>query len=393
VTPAETRTAPRARWRLARVLSWGLAIVALAFVAWVIPLRDRCWDPRSPQSTRVAVSRAASECVLHLRSGDVPIDAGECAQLRCEPGVVPTLAAARLGVLLALLAVYAGGTLAWAARWRALLGFAGIDIRLGEVWRLSIEAQAGGILLPGGIGGDAFRIASVVSRPAAVRPSLAIVVASVLLDRAIGLSLIAAVACALGLAFAGHAVGFDAGTLLAVLAAIPVAVFVGIFVLRAAPEAALAKLFGTSRIGRAVEQVVSPVLAYVRDPRAPRAIAWAVAWSLIVAASQLAVVRGLVTALGATPSLVGGGEKWVYVGAAMAFIVGAIPALPGGWGTADATYVFFFGLAGLAPGVGLSVCLLFRLFWYLSGIVGAILYLTRSGASAGARAAKSMSKR
>jgi uncharacterized protein (TIRG00374 family) len=85
-------------------------------------------------------------------------------------------------------------------------------------------------------------------------------------------------------------------------------------------------------------------------------------------------------------------EKWVYVGAAMAFIVGAIPALPGGWGTADATYVFFFALAGLGPSVGLSVCLLFRLFWYLSGIVGAILHLTRPGAAAGAASADSLGK-
>lgn len=376
---------PRAPRRAMRVFSWGLAIVALGFVAWVIPLRDRCWDPRSPHSTHVAVSRTATGCVLHLRSGDIPIDGRECGELRCEPGVLPTLAGARLDVLLGLLALYAAGTLVWAARWRALLGFAGIDLRVSEVWRLSIEAQAGGILLPGGIGGDAFRITSVVSRPS--RPRAAIVVASVLLDRAIGLSLIAAVAGALGFAVAGKAVGFDAGSLLTVLAAIPVAVFVGIVALRGGLGSVLMKLFGKLP---AVEPVAASVLAYVRDPRAPRAIAWAVGWSLLLAASQLAIIRGLVVALGATPAA--GGEKWVYVGAAMAFIVGALPALPGGWGTADATYVFFFSLAGLPPGVGLSVCLLYRLFWYLSGIVGGILHVMRSGAPARAAAAKSMGK-
>lgn len=217
------------------------------------------------------------------------------------------------------------------------------------------------------------------------------VVASVLLDRAIGVSLIAAIAGGLGFAFAGKAVGFDAGSLLAALAAIPIAVFVGLALLRGVPGTALERIFSTSRLGRAVGPVAAPVLAYVRDPRAPRALGWAVAWSVIVAGSQLAVVRGLVVALGATPSALGG-EKWVYVGAAMAFIVSAVPALPGGWGTADATYVFFFGLAGLAPGVGLSVCLLFRMFWYLLGIVGGILLLTRSGPSPGAASAKSMGK-
>jgi uncharacterized membrane protein YbhN (UPF0104 family) len=379
---------------IGRALSWGLAIVALGFVVWVIPLRDRCWDPRAPGSTRVAVTRTHAGCVLHLSSGDVTVDADECAGLRCEPGVLPTLAGARLGVLTALLALYASGTFAWAARWRSLLGFADVDLSVAQVWRLSVEAQAGGILLPGGIGGDAFRIASVVARPprpGRARAPTSIVVASVLLDRAIGLSLIAAVAGALGFAFAGRAVGADAGVLLAALAAIPVGVFAGLALLRGTrglPTLPVATSLRESRIGRAVEAWAAPVLSYLRDPRAPAAIARAVGWSLLVAASQLLVIRGLVFALGASPTA----EKWVYVGAAMAFIVGAIPALPGGWGTADATYVFFFALAGLRPSVGLAVCLLYRLFWYLSGIVGAILHLTRPSAAAGAASADSLGK-
>jgi uncharacterized membrane protein YbhN (UPF0104 family) len=61
----------------------------------------------------------------------------------------------------------------------------------------------------------------------------------------------------------------------------------------------------------------------------------------------------------------------------MAFIVAALPGLPGAWGTADATYVVFFGLAGVAPGAAIGVCLTFRLFWYLLGMAGAILYVAR----------------
>ena len=91
-------------------------------------------------------------------------------------------------------------------------------------------------------------------------------------------------------------------------------------------------------------------------------------------------------ALGDAPT----NEKWIYVGTAMALIVSAIPALPGGWGTADAAYVFFFALAGVASGAALAVCLVFRLFWYLSGVAGAVLYVTGrpgpQGASADPRA-------
>jgi uncharacterized membrane protein YbhN (UPF0104 family) len=330
-------------------------------------VRDRCWDPRAPHSTRVSVTRTDSGCVLHIPSGDVPIEAAACTELRCEPGIVSTFAHARLGVLAGLLAVYAFGTLAWAARWRALLAFAGIDLPIAKVWRISIEAQAGGILLPGGLGGDALRIASVVARPTIpgeTRSPPAIVVASVLLDRAVGLSLIAGVAALMGVVSGG----VQAGPLVAVLAAIPFAVVLGLVGLRRAPPSLIARL-SKGRLGR----TLGPVLAYVRDPRAPRAIATAAALSVVVAVVQFLVIRGLVFALGAVPAQ----EKWVYVGTAMAFIVSAIPALPGAWGTADAAYVFFFGLGGIAPGVALAVCLLFRLFWYLSGVVGALLRVVR----------------
>ncbi len=315
-------------------------MAALSFVAWMIPVRDRCWDPRAPESTHVAVSRSAAGCELHLRSGDVSIDATECAELRCEPGIVSTFAHARVGIVGALLIVYVFGTLAWAARWRALLAFAGIDLPLSKVWRISIEAQAGGILLPGGLGGDALRIASVVARPSVpgeTRAPASIVVASVLLDRAVGLSLISALAAVMGVVSGG----VQAGALVAVLAAIPVAVLVVLVALRRSPSTWVERL-SKGRGGH----VVGPVLAYVRDARAPRAIATAVALGVVVAAAQFVVIRGLVFALGAVPTA----EKWVYVGTAMAFIVSIIPALPGAWGTADAAYVFFFGFGGIGFG-------------------------------------------
>jgi len=368
------------RWR--RVLSWTLALAALAFVAWAVPLRDRCWDARAPKSTRAAVTRDAAGCLLHLSSGDVRVEASECSRLTCEPGALSTLEGARPGVILAMLGVYMLGTLAWAARWRALLGLAGVDLSLPEVWRISIEAQAGGVLLPGGIGGDALRIASVATRPpraGEARSPLTIVVASVLLDRGIGLSLIAGLAAVLGFVWGG----VGAGPLAVVLAALPVGFAAALLVLRRAPLQRV-RWLTEARVGR----VLGPVLDYVRDPRAPGAVARAAVLSVAVAGSQFAVIRGLLLALGAVPTQ----EKWVYVGAAMAFIVAALPALPGAWGTADVAYVFFFGLAGIAPGAALGVCLLFRLFWYISGVAGALLFLARPRAAAPAPAASPPAK-
>lgn len=352
--------------RASKLLKWGLAVVALSFVAWVVPIRDRCWDARAPRSTKVAVSRDASGCLLHLQTGDVRISSVECAALRCEPGIGTAMANARIGVVLALVGIYGLGTLAWAARWRALLGFADIDLSLRETWRISVEAQAGGILLPGGLGGDALRITSAMAKPTRTgeRAPAPIVVASVLLDRAIGLAVVAAVAASLGFAFGGLTAGLLADT----LAAIPVAVALGLLVFRVAPVDRIPWLM-RGRVG----EVAKPMLAYLRDARAPRAVLVAAALSVVVSAVQFGVIRGLVFALGEAPTA----EKWIYIGTAMAFIVAAVPALPGGWGTADATYVFFFGMAGVSVATALAVCLIYRLFWYLSGVVGAGLFLAR----------------
>jgi hypothetical protein len=350
-----------------RLLPWVLATLAFVFVARQVPVRDRCWDPRT-SSTKAPVSRIADGCVLHLDSGNVTISERQCAELTCEPGVVSTFRTARTGIIAGLFGVYVLGTLAWAARWRALLGFAGIDLGVLRVWRISVEAQAGGVLLPGGLGGDALRIASVVAmpaRPGVTRAPASIVIASVLLDRVIGVSFIAAVAAALGFA-SGRVVG--AGWLVVALTGIPVGSAVGVLVLMRAPLHRVG-LLTEGRLGR----VMKPVLAYVRDPRAPRAITLAAGLSLIVSVAQFICIRGLVFALGATPTE----EKWVYVGAAMAFIVSALPALPGGWGTTDATYVAFFKLGGIAAGTALGVCLLFRLFWYLVAMAGAVLFVAR----------------
>ena len=362
-------------------LSWGLALVALLFVIRQVPVRDRCWDARAAKSTHVAVTRDAQGCVLHLDTGEVRVSPAECATLTCEPGVVTTLGGAKVGVLAALFALYVAGTLAWAGRWQALLGFAGVDLHVLHVWRIVTEAQAGGVVLPGGLGGDALRIASILTlpgRPGETRAPASIVVASVLLDRAVGLSLIATVAAGMGFFWGGS----QAGGLTYALAAIPVGVVVGLIALRAAPIDRI-RFLNEGRLGRAL----SPVFAYVRDPRAPRAMASAAGLSLIVAVLQFVIIRGIVYSLGATPVA----EKWVYVGTAMAFIVSALPTLPGGWGTADATYVFFFGMGGLTAGTALGVCLLFRLFWYLLAMGGAVLYVARSRAGGTGAAASTPS--
>ena len=118
---------------------------------------------------------------------------------------------------------------------------------------------------------------------------------------------------------------------------------------------------------------IKPLVDYVGDARAPGVIGRALLLSVVVSATQLLVVRGLIFALGGAPSA----EKWVYVGTTVMFVVSALPALPGGWGTADAAFVFFMARAGLPAPTALAALLLFRAFWYSTGLIGAVLLLAR----------------
>jgi uncharacterized membrane protein YbhN (UPF0104 family) len=314
---------------------------------------------------RVGLSRNEGGCVLHRASGDVTLTAPECARLVCNPGLASTLAAARLAPLAALLALYFASSFVWATRYRTLLSLARVHVGPLEAWRITLESQAGGVLLPGGIGGDALRVAFVVGKGASVTT----VIAAVLLDRAIGLATVAGLAAAIAVMVGGG----DLGAMTMALGAIPVALVAGLLVAR---QGAVARAL--KHAPGPIARIARPVLEYLGDPDAPRAIVRALGFSVLVSAVQLGVIRGIVYALGGEPLL----ERWVYLGTTMAFIVGVLPALPGGWGTSDAAFVFFLGKAGLAAPLALAVSLVFRLFWYASAAVGAVLYLLRPHAAA-----------
>src|SRR5690348_15794210 len=100
--------------RTKRLVTWGIATLALVLVARAVPIRDRCDDPGATQGApRVGVSREPGACVLHRDSGTERIDAATCARLTCEPGIASTASRARPDALAALLALYIAGTLVW----------------------------------------------------------------------------------------------------------------------------------------------------------------------------------------------------------------------------------------------------------------------------------------
>jgi uncharacterized protein (TIRG00374 family) len=321
-----------------RLLRWGVSLAAVGFIAWMLPIKDRC--------------NAAGVC---------------------EPGLLTTLKEANLLLLFGCFGVYLVSTAAWAARWRSLLRLADVDLGFRAAWRVTLEAQAGGVLLPGGVGGDALRVAYAKER--VPNASTAKIAASILVDRILGLVTLALAALVLGLAFGA---GDNLRVALPVLAGIPLGaavawLFLSWLVKRPnLREASVLK-------GKLGQRLVLPMLEYASSPGASSTILRGLLISGLVSAAQFTVVRGVLAALGVTPA----GEAAVFVGAAFAMIVAALPMAPGGWGTAEAAYVFFLGRAGVAAPAAAALCVLYRLMWYGTGGIGAVSAMTRAGRGEG----------
>lgn len=349
--------------KLRRILTWVVAIVALAFVSYVVPIRDRVLDPDDGKTRVALVHHGDGACEVLGKVRRQTLDAAACGALKVEPGLETTVKRARPWVLVALFGLYMAGTLLWAVRWRALLALARVDMPVLSVWRVVLEAQAGGVLLPGGVAGDALRIAAVGART----KETAKVAASVFLDRAVGLLTVCL--AALGAALLSGGLGGTDG-LMTPLFAIPLGSALGWMLLRGTRYAG-SERFAATRVGK----VLTPMLAYARAPGGTGVVLRATAVSVLVSLTQLFVIRGLCSALGVTPS----SEAWVFAGTAFTFMVSALPALPGAWGTGDAAFVFFLARAGVAPSEALAICLLYRIYWYLSAILGALLTIGRRG--------------
>lgn len=274
-----------------------------------------------------------------------------------------------------LAGIYLLATGAWALRWHRLLSLAGADIPFLTAWRLTLQGMAGSVFLPGSIGGDALRVAFALGKGA----SPVVVVATVLLDRGVGLVTLAAVASV----FAFACSGADAGPVAWILASFPVAFGLALLVARS-PQVARLKQPTWGWWMR----LVRPVFDYITSKGAPRALFQGALASTVLSLVNLLAIRGIVFALGVSPTE----ERWIYVGAAMAFIIEAIPALPGGWGTADAAFVVFLARAGLPPSTALAVSLLYRMLNYVSALVGAALYVAHGRRHAEERGAREVTR-
>ncbi len=356
---------PRRRWVRAATLL--LAVVAIAVIGYRLRFYDACAEtPGAPLATRTW--SADGSCSLAAPAGPRVLDAAACAALRCEPGLLSTLARARLPWIVGLFVMYLAGTAAAGARWMFIVRLAGLRLPFRAAWGTFLKSLAAGLLLPAGVAGDAFRILALTELGLAVGPAAS----TVLLDRIVGLLSLTSIALAFAL-FAGTHLAVE---LRAGLAAVPLALLLSIAVLRSAPVAAL-----VARV-RILDRVLGPVVTLLRAQGWWRALASALLASVTVSATQMLLLRGLVTAVGAEPTT----ESWIYVGSALALVVAALPGLPGGIGTVDATMVTLYGAGGVSPAVSVVVAMLYRATFYATGLVGAGLVFATRGKGSSARA-------
>lgn len=342
--PRASEPKPARRW-----LRWLLGLLALAAILRVVPLRDRCATPEAP-GVRFAVSREGPRCTRHDGGAARPLPPAACARLRCEPGVISTVRRTHVGHLAALAALYLLASVTWALRWRALLPLAGLRLPVWPVWRVSLESMAAAALIPTSISADAVRVVAMTARGAPASK----VIATILLDRMIGLGALLAVAFSLVAASGGAPAGWRValgGALAAV--ALAVAVLSRGWLLRI-------RWLLETRPGRAV----SPALEAASAPGAGGALTRALLWAFAVAAINFGVIRALVAELGATPR----SEAEFYLRVALIFVATLLPGVPGSW---EAAWVFLLSGAGVAPSASLGACFILRLYTYLLAACGA----------------------
>lgn len=316
-----------------------IVVVALAvgfgFLVHAVPWSDRC------KEAGVALSA--------------------CPVAAVQPGLRTVLATMDAKLLGAGALVYALGALCWTWRWQRVLAVTTARPPFVVLLRASLEAYAAMALFVGGIGGDAVRLGVLIA--AGLSASWA--AASLAVDRVIGLGALLATGL---LVAAPELVNLHP---LAIVA-LPALLLVLVGGLAVALVAPLPRVLPAA-IVRVVEALRGPYGA-VEARTGLRALLEAFAVSLLVASTQLG---SFALFLAAAHAPVGSPGK-VVAGIVEAFIVNAIPTVPGGWGTGEAAFVFFLRPAGIAEAQALAASVAFRLSVLPVAAVGVVSLALRA---------------
>ena len=329
-----------------RSLAWASLkyLVAFGLLAWVV---WRSWDPPGGRGLRFAYD-------THM-SGVIPIQYGIflAAVLLCLFGVGITF-----------------------ARWHTLLRATGVPARFTDVARLGAVGVFYNTFLPGAVGGDVVK-AVLLSRSQSQRTT---VVASILMDRAIGLWTVFGLAAVAGTAFwvTGRLDRVAPSLRWVVAAADLVAVTIALSWSGLWPTGVNwlgDRLCRLPLVGSVSANLWRAVLAYRRQPRAVCAAV------LLAAVSHLAFV-GEFALVGRTLSTGGGGSDVIpsFVDhtliVPLGLLVRTVPISPGGIGIGELGFAELYQSFGAPAAAGVLASLGYRVIHWVVGLAG---YLANVG--------------
>jgi uncharacterized protein (TIRG00374 family) len=275
-----------------------------------------------------------------------------------------TLLRVRWVHLLVAITLYQLGIIVRAYRWQVLLAGQGSRVSFGRLTNLYYVGSFFNSFLPSGLGGDVIRMYE-LSRAGA---SGALAVSTVLVDRAMGLLMLFAMAL-VALPFSWSLVPLTVSLALLGLVLGTVLVF-WLFLNRRLVDT-LGRRIGL--LGKVLrnDKVVAFYDSFGRYGK--HALLRAAGASLVFNVTLILAQLYLARAVGVNISL---GYFLIFVP-----IISSLLALPisiSGFGVREGGYVLLFGQAGVASDQAVAMSLLFYLLGVLTGVVGAILYLWQS---------------
>lgn len=247
--------------------------------------------------------------------------------------------------------------LAW--RWWLLLRGHGFPAPYGRVFLVNYAGIFFNHLLPGGVGGDltkAVLAATGEERKAAV-------VATVLLDRLIGLAVLIVLGAVCLIPFAGR---FEDRRVVAVVYGLAGAVLLAYLLYF---NGRLRAWLGPRLPFAGVRAQLDGVFRSAKEH--PRLMAAAAGISLASQVVTILVIYGMARALGLERT-----PLWMFfVFEPILFIVNAVPITPGGWGVQEGAYAYLFGtFGGMSPSEAVALSVLFKIGMLAASVPGGLLF-------------------
>lgn len=368
-----------------------IALGLIAFVIWLVPLRDHVDVPQEDGTVitytgdvRDFAGARASTIYLVTEQGEITISLDQRGEVLASTSAIPQAVSPRLGVSakpefhLGLVTVWKNADVRLLAlafllilvatfvavyRWYLLLNAADLATTLPRVNALTFIGAFFNNVMPGSQGGDIVK-AFYIAREHRSRKTDAII--TVLLDRVLGITGLTIVAgLVIPVDFERY---FDVGRWIYGILALEIAFGVVFFSRRVRRALGIEALIQKLPGGGVFKKVDEAMFIY-------RFRMNTVLVSLLL---SLLVHTVLILGIGFIGKGVGFDTPMLsyFVVVPVGLIIMALPIAPSGWGAGEAAFIYFWGTLGVPSAMALSLLLVYRIEQMIVSLIGGI-YLAR----------------